>query len=290
MIQAGPYTPPIVPASLDNTCPLYENTPTHMPSSLFDTRTTQEKLNDIANQNQNRIIQPGALGDAPAFFSNLWGNFKSFLGRFSQTAEPSVDPIPTETNIEQVQTENVETKIEEPLAESIETTAEVEQPSTEITEKQPIAENNVLDCASFRYVASMQEIMQRTEQELQEEIQTENRYKQLAALCNEHEGAIRTDTPIGYIQCTTDKQNKTGSETWMNLTFPYNEYPHGHFDCAHGSNEFDPRRALNNEQQRILSFLYSDTCNRGSHHLEKEECGVITQCSANGEKQVHKPK
>lgn len=73
-------------------------------------------------------------------------------------------------------------------------------------------------------------------------------------------------------------------EWWKDNFYPYDQYPHGHLDCAHGSTVFDPSRSSDNEQSRWNHFGADSICVRGIGDLIKRVGEKVITCYANGTK------
>lgn len=86
---------------------------------------------------------------------------------------------------------------------------------------------------------------------------------------------------------TTPTQSDEHGEYWMGHYFPYSQYPHGHFDCAHGSTVFEDRRSKDNERRRSDLFHTYNICTRGVSNLMKYLSDYIVVCYANGRKIEH---
>lgn len=85
---------------------------------------------------------------------------------------------------------------------------------------------------------------------------------------------------------------KEEGEVWMGHFFPYSKYPHGHFDCAHGSTVLEPLRMQDNERKREDSFQRDGICSRGMKEIciqvFNEAKQYISQCCTIDGKKVVK--
>lgn len=69
-------------------------------------------------------------------------------------------------------------------------------------------------------------------------------------------------------KATVAPEREEGEE-WMGHFYPYSKYPHGHFDCAHGSTEYEHMRSMDNERRRDDVFERDGVCTRGINEISR---------------------
>jgi hypothetical protein len=89
------------------------------------------------------------------------------------------------------------------------------------------------------------------------------------------------------VMAHSTQQSDENGEWWMGHYFDYRTYPHGHFDCAHGSNTLEHRRMMDNEERRKNLFYNDDICTRGMSNLMQRAGDYLVVCLGNGQKQRH---
>lgn len=96
------------------------------------------------------------------------------------------------------------------------------------------------------------------------------------------EADFKAASQAADVQAATAAVDDNG-ELWMGHYFDYATYPHGHFDCAHGSTVFDQYRSEDNENKRRIEFLEFGNCFRGIHAVEKVKADEVVVCNPNGQ-------
>ncbi|WP_420420537.1 hypothetical protein [Simkania sp.] len=102
------------------------------------------------------------------------------------------------------------------------------------------------------------------------------RFIHLASLLENAESMSVQEIRNGVSQLLED------GEYWLGHYFSYQEYPHGHFDCAHGSTVFDYRRYMDLEESRRNAYRSWGECSRGEGYLYRRVGEVLYSCLATG--------